>query len=380
MLVGCGGGGKKEVAEPSDDDDLAMQKPKPQPEDPETVRRRLIHSIVPEGSSCLPASLKEEGAPRLELAAVGKDAVVCAIDEQPDRLLGPVGCWKVDLASGKLEYKAPEPLPARGFSVMLEGKCARGYCLPSEPSSSIVSFAKNLDGKKVAILAGDDVHIFDAESKAHESSFSVRGDKGVTNDPKAVHFLGERIVVEGADQGPYAAAWVFKIDGAAVGPITMLGAKDNKPISSYKGSFSILDKVRVAIGHHGMATLNTFDVNTGARAKLVRKVDKLACKPAEIDAYFVDGDKVTDKCRASIEKASGHLIGATVVAGAKNFLVLLRGNRLGELAVMDAKSLAEKSVIKMPWCGADSGDDASADAGPKKKSTTRGADPQEGGE
>src|SRR5690606_7503220 len=135
------------------------------------------------------------------------------------------------------------------------------------------------------------------------------------------------------------------------------------------------DKVRVAIGHRGMSTLNTFDVNTGARAKLVRKVDKLACKPAEVDAYFVDGDKVSDKCRASLEKASGHLIGATVVAGAKNFLVLLRGNRLGELAVMDAKSLAEKSVIKMPWCGADGDGDAEA----PKKSTTRGADPQEGG-
>jgi hypothetical protein len=55
-------------------------------------------------------------------------------------------------------------------------------------------------------------------------------------------------------------------------------------------------------------------------------------------------------------KASGHLMGATAVAGAKNFLVLLRGDRLGELGVLDAKSLAEKKAIKLPWCeGKESG-------------------------
>jgi len=30
----------------------------------------------------------------------------------------------------------------------------------------------------------------------------------------------------------------------------------------------------------------------------------------------------------------------------------LRGPRLGELAVIDAKTLAEKKSIKMPWCDA----------------------------
>ena len=134
-----------------------------------------------------------------------------------------------------------------------------------------------------------------------------------------------------------------------------------------------------------MALLTTYDVTNGARAKLVRKVPKLKCKAAELDAYWVDGDKVTDKCKASINAASGHLMGATAVAGAKSLLVLLRGDRLGELAVMDAKYLKEKSVIKMPWCEGDGGG-AAADEPAQKKSTTRGAvpadssDPQEGGE
>ncbi len=393
--MGCGGGGgKKQAVEPSDDVEPTVEQPKKPETEADRVKKRraLAAEIVPEGSSCLPAALKEENAPRLELAAVGKDAIVCAIDQDPERLLGPVGCWKVDLSSGKLEYKEPAPLPGRGFSVKLDGSCARGYCLPSAPESNVVSMAQNLDGSKVAVLAGDEVHIFNAADKAHESSFSVRGEKGVTNEPKTVHFVGNSILVEGVDQGPYSAVWVFKTDGTQVGPVTMLGAKGNKPVSTYKGGFSILDKTRVAVGHRGMETLNTFDVGTGARAKLVRKVGKLKCKPAELDAYWVDGDKVTDKCKESIAKDRAHLTGATVVAGAKSLLVLLRGPRLGELAVMDARSLAEKSAIQMPWCGggaADADEDKAPEeqkASAKKKSTTRGAtqadsaDPQEGGE
>ena len=63
--------------------------------------------------------------------AIGTDAVVCAIDTDESRLLGPVACWKVDLASGALTYREPAPIPGRGLAVKLDGKCARGYCLPA---------------------------------------------------------------------------------------------------------------------------------------------------------------------------------------------------------------------------------------------------------
>ncbi len=400
LLVACGGGGKKPVEKPTAD---TSAKPAPKVEteaDREQKRHAVAATIVPEGSSCLPTSFKDENAPRLELAAIGKDAVVCAIDEQRDRLLGPIACWKVDLVTGKLEYKAAEALPGRGYSVLVDGSCARGYCLPKEPTNKVVSIAKNLDGTKVAVLADDDVHVFNAETKAHESSFSIRGDKGVTGTPAEVHFVSESILVEGGE-GPSSAVWVFKADGTQVGPITHLGGKEEKPVSTHHGSFSILDKTRVGVSEKGMETLTTYDVNNGARAKLVRKVPKLNCKPAELDAYWVDGDKVTDKCKDSIAKASGALMGATVVAGAKSLLVLLRGDRLGQLAVLDAKSLAEKTdkAIKMTWCDGAAAEAPKAEkaadekaakaapaAPPAKKPATRGAapkdssDPQEGGE
>ena len=394
LLAGCGGGNKKPKPKPQ----VKTEEPTDTEADREKKRRMVAHQIVPEGSSCLPPALKEDGAPRLELAAVGKDAVVCAIDDDRSRLLGPVACWKVNLITGELTYQDAAPLPGRNVSVMLDDHCARGYCLPKDAKlgdAKIAHMARNIDGTKVAVLAGDEVHLFNADTKAHESSFSIRGDKGVPNQPNAVHFVGNSILVEGIDEGkPVSSVWVFKTDGTAVGPITALGGKEEKPVSTFRGSFSILDKSRVAIGERGMETLTTYEVDTGKRAKLVRKVPKLACKPAEADAFWAN-DKVPDKCRDSINKASGHLMGATVVAGAKSLLVLLRGPRLGELAVMDNKSLTEKSKIQMPWCDAAGGaaDAKSAapapekkeKAAPEKKEKTKGkskdsADPQEGGQ
>lgn len=389
LVVGCGGD-KKKTTKP---------KPEVKNEDPgedteadrEKKRRMLAQQIVPEGTNCLPAVLKGENAPRLELAAIGKDAVVCAIDDDRTRLLGPIACWKVNLASGELVYSDPIMLPGRGISVLLRDRCARDYCLPKDAKlgdDKVAYMAKNVDGSKIAVLVGDEVHLFAADSKQHEKSFSIRGDKGVTSEPKAVHFVDGGVLVEAQDEGAAANVWVFKTDGTPVGPIMSLGGKE-KPLSTFRGSFSILDKSRVGVSEHAMETLTVYEIESGKRTKLVRKVGKLACKQAELDAYWSNGDKVSDKCKDSIHKTSGHLIGATVVAGAKSLLVMLRAERLGELAVMDAKSLSEKSSIKLPWCEGKKADkEAKPEKEPaaaKKKAPAKGAakdssDPQEGGE
>jgi hypothetical protein len=406
FACGGGGGGKKHVKKPKNDTEDTAQPAKPETEEDRAAKRLSeAHKIVPEGASCLPLALKEEEAPRLELGAKGTDALVCAFDMNPGRLLGPVGCWKVNLASGALTYTDPTPLPGRGFAVKLDDHCARGYCLPKEAkvSGETAHIAWDLDGKGVAVLVGDDVHLFDAETKAHQSSFSIRGDKGVTGNPTNVHFVGEHVIVEAAEEGASSGVWLFKTDGTAVGQVMALGGKDEKPVSTYKGSVSILDKTSIGVADHGMETLTTVVLEDGKRAKLVRQGKKPACKPAELDAFWHNGDKVSDKCRGSVEALSGHLVGATAVKGAKNFLVLLRGDRLGELGVLDAKSLVETKSFKMPWCteggdggGGEGADKESADAEPKggadkgadkndkkdkkDKPRTRSADPEEGGE
>lgn len=403
-LGACGGDPKPPPKKPTVvKDDTPPPKVETE-EDREKARIEAAHAIVPEGSTCLPLALKESTAPRLELAAVDSAAVLCAIDTDESRLLGPVGCWTVDLQTGALAYRQPAPLPGHSLPVNLDDRCARGYCLPKDakaPPTKKVSLAWNADGSKVALLAGDDLHIFDAGTKAHEKSFSVRGDKGVSNEPRAVHWVADALFVEGADQGPYSAVWAFKSDGTQVGPIAALGGKDDKPLSTHKGSFSILDKTRVAVSEQGLSTLTIYEADTGKRTKLVRKLAKPPCKADELDAFWTDNmDAVGTKCKDHMVKSFTPLIGATAVAGKTSFLVVMQGDRLGELGVLDQKTLAEKKAFKLAWCDAGSAGSAAMsdsealktkkDAEPEKaadkpKGTTRGAtkkseDPDAGGE
>lgn len=354
----CGGGGKKPPKQPTVDGEVKKAPPPPETEeDREKKREAAARQIVPDGSNCLPAALKEASAPRLELAVVDSEAVVCAIDAERDRLLGPVACWKVDVVSGGLTYQPAKPLPGRGITVKVDDRCARGYCLPKDAKgeAKVAHMVWSPDSTKVAVNFGDEIHLYDATSKARESSFTIRGEKGVTADPVRLIWVGDSLFVEASDGGTNSPVWVFKAaDGTPVGPIEAIG-KGAKPLSTHGGSFVILDKDRVAIAEQGFSTVVTYEVGSGKRAKLVRRLPKSPCKADETEAYWGDAmDKVPAKCKEHMTKTFAHLIGADAVAGTKNLLVLLRDARIGELGVLDAKTLAESRAIKLTWC--DSGE------------------------
>ncbi|HWO19791.1 MAG TPA: hypothetical protein VNO30_13490 [Kofleriaceae bacterium] len=320
--------------------------------------------MVPEGSNCLPAALKAAGAPRLEIGVIEVQAVVCAIDHERDRLLGPVACWKLDVTEGGLEYQKPAPLPGHGFPVKLDDRCARGYCLPKDAKTDakVAHIVWSPDKSKVAVHAGDDVHLFDAASKARESSFTIRGDKGVSGDPIGMYWVGDSIFVEASEGGANSPVWQFKAaDGAPQGALEGIG-KGAKPLSTGGGSFVILDEGRIGVNEQGLSSIVIVEVATGKRSKLVRKLPKTPCKAEETDAYWANQtDKVPDKCKEHMEKSFGHFVGADAFAGKKSMVVLLRPTRLGELAVLDAKTLAETRALKMPWC--DEGGDKGGDKG-----------------
>jgi hypothetical protein len=186
----------------------------------------------------------------------------------------------------------------------------------------------------------------------------------VSNTPRAVAWIGGTFFIEGMDDGPFAAVWAFKEDGTAVGAIEALGAKEPKALSTYGGSFLVLDKERVAISEHGLTTLTTYDVATGKRAKITRKVPKPPCKPAEIESFWLeDLEKVPAKCKDALARDFGPFVGADALAGKNNHLFALRGPRMGELAVIEPKALTEKKdkLIKLAFCDA-AGGGASADA------------------
>jgi hypothetical protein len=398
-LASCGGGGKKKPTKPVPKPDTGQKAPPP-PEteaDREAKRHDAALAMVPEGSTCLPASLKKDTAPQLQLAAIGGNAVLCAVDTERQRLLGVVACWKVDLAKSTLEYLPPKPIPGRGFGAKIDSGCVRGYCLPKGTKTSEDGIAHIVwtapETGKVAVLVGEEVHVFNAGTKSHDKTFSIRGDKGVTNEPSDIHWVGNAIYIEGHDAGPYATVFVFKPDGTPVGPIQQLAAKekDQKPVSTYGGSFMLLDKNRVAAAEQGFTAVTIYESDTGKRTKLNRKISNGPCKKDELESFWLDqDDKVSKKCKDHMAKMFGHLIGADMVAGNKNLLALLRGPRLGELAVLDPKTLTEKKAFILPWCTGDekpavkekaedkgaAKDEAKDDAKPDKKATTRAPKPK----
>jgi hypothetical protein len=380
-LTACGGG-KKAVKDPSLKDD-ASKRPAPPPEteeDREKKRQAAAHQIVPEGSNCLPAALKGDSAPHLELASVHSEAIACAIDGERERLLGPVACWIVDLGTGELKYQKPAPLPGHGFAVKLDDRCARGYCLPKDAKvdAKIGHIVWSPEGTKVAVNVGDEIHLFDAASKARESSFSVRGDKGVSGDPIGLYWVGDSIFVVASDGAANSPVWSFKAaDGASLGPLEGLG-KGSKPVSTHGGSFLVLEQDRVGVAEQGFSSVTTYEVSSGKRAKLVRKLPKTPCKPEEANAYWSDNlDKVPDKCKEFMKTSFAYLAGADAVEGTKSMIVLLRAPRLGEIALLDkSKSLAESKAIKMPWCP--EGGDKGKEGGDKGKAEKAKADGDKG--
>jgi hypothetical protein len=352
-LAACGGG-KKAPQDPQVNDPAKRAAAAPETEeDREKKREAAARQLVPEGSNCLPTALKAAGAPHLQIAAINRQAVVCAVDHERERLLGPVACWKLDVQDGNLEYQKASPLPGHGFPAKLHDRCARGYCLPKDAKTDakVAHMTWSPDGSKVAVHAGDDIHLFDASSKARESSFSIRGDKGVSGEPKGLYWVGDSIFVEASDGGANSPVWIFKAaDGTQMGALEGIG-KGAKPLSTHGGSFVILDEERVGVNEQGFSSLFIYEVATGKRSKLVRKLPKTPCKAEEEGAYWTEqADKVPAKCKEHMEKNFGHFVGADAFAGKKSMVVLLRPARLGELAVLDAKTLAETRTLKMPWC------------------------------
>lgn len=369
-LVACGGSSGKKATktpvakkDPKDKSSKGSAKKKKKPvteEDRAKKREEQASKFVASDSTCLPTDLKDPNAKMgFELGAVGGLAIVCAMDRDADRSLGAVGCWDVDLTAGTIKFRDRNGIPGRGYHAAIQGGCVRGYCLPkdlevSTEQPALISWS--LDGAQVAVAAGDQVHLYDAASKELAKSVPLRdpahGDKAMPGVPKALWFLGDNLFLHGGEEGA-TTIWSYKTDGTANGQLMGLG-KGNEPVSMNHGSFFLLDKDRVAASERGLSTLTIFEVGTGKRSKLVRKVSNGPCRSNQVDAYFSTEAPATipAKCVSHLKKTFADFDGTTMVAGSKNFLAALTGERVGELAVIDTKNLSERRAIKLPWCEA----------------------------
>jgi hypothetical protein len=396
-LVACGGGApKKEVKKTVSKKTTKKTKTttvkhkKITEEDRAKKRDEAANEVVAAGSTCLPTALKDpESKLTLELGAVGPEAILCAMDHDSSRLLGAAGCWTIDLGAGGLAFRDRAAIPGRGFEAAVEDGCVRGYCPPKDQlngDAALISWS--LDGEQVAVLNGEQIFVFDAKSKEVGKTVGIRtteqGDKVITAAPKAMWFMGDNIFLAGGD-GAEASIWLYKTDGAATGKLLGLG-KGNAPVAMDYGSFSVLDKDRVAVAERGFTTLTIFEVASGKRSKLVRKINKGPCHTAEMEKFFSDaGSSLPAKCATHLKGQFDHFLGTTVVAGSKNFLGALTGARIGELAVIDSKNLSEKRSIKLPWCEAAAAAESPAKAMMEKTSSDDAGekaveDPDSGGQ
>ena len=365
VAAACGGADKKKPTKPKTGNSKVKPAPKAETEaDREEKRLAAAHEIVADGSNCMPAALKPaELAPTLELGALDGAPVLCAIDTDESRLLGPIACWTLDLQSGAMTYRAPTSLPGRGYPVRLDGKdskCARGYCLPDDapiPSTPVAHIAWSQGGDKVAVAipgAEPEIHIFGAADKAHQGVIkpkdAAHAEKALPTDLTGIVFVGDVIAAVGASGDGGAPVFLFKVDGTAVGPVERLGGKAKGAVSVANGSVSVFGDNAIALNEDAMTTLTTIETTTGKRAKLVRKPPKTSCKTKDLEALLAGGETKNAKCKKDYAKAYAPLIGATVVQGKKNHLVLLRGDRYGELAVLDAKTLVENRHFPAAWC------------------------------
>ena len=385
VLAACGGGGnagKKGPKKPNGDKVTKPAPPKPETEeDREKKRLAAAHEIVPEGSTCLPAALKPaDGAPTLEIGVVDGAPVMCAIDNDPELLLGPIACWSIDLASGALTYRPPAPVPGRAFRVELTGRCARGYCLPDDvalPAPPVVHLAWSHGGDKVAVaITGSEpeVHVFGASDKAHQGVIKPKdashAARALPTDLASIVFVNDVVAAVGTAGDAGAPVFLFKTDGTAAGAVERLGGKAKGPVSVSKGSVSVFGDGHLALNEDAMTTLTTIELATGKRAKFVRKPPKTACKSKDLTALIAGTEtKASERCKSEFAVAYAPLIGATVVQGKKNHLVLLKGERYADLAVVDAKTLEENRSLDAKWCDA-AGATAADDPPPPEEEDT----------
>lgn len=292
--------------------------------------------IASAGTDCLPKS-EPDSAVDYHLARAGGQLSVCATSFDK----GLVACRNID-ATGKLSARALEPQVGVGLSV--EGNSYQGLSWPKnlgDPAevgtNAYVAF--HADKKRVAVLHGDAISIFDVASKKQIKSFPLRKDGNgtvrdneISNTPAGVWFVGESVFVLGVDAGPAAAIFPYSLDG--------------KPSRSYWGMYhgdATVSDDRLIIAEDAATKVTVLDGKSPKGKTLVRALPKGGCK---IDQWADEEELPSDKCGEFIKKHYLPFDGASVVEDdAGGFIALVED----DFVRLDHK-LVETARVKLPLC------------------------------
>ena len=206
--------------------------------------------------------------------------------------------------------------------------------------------ARNLDGTQGrGARRRRRPHLRRGVARRTSRSFTIRGDKGVTNDPTAIHWVGDAIFVEGADRARTRGLGVQGRDGTPVGPIER-ARRQGRASRCRRTSGSFVDprQERASRSPSRASRRSTiYEVDTGKRAKLVRKLPtKPPCKADRARRVLARRD---GQGRRQVQGAHDEDLRAPDRRGRasparKNLLVLLRGaaaRRAGRARRQDAR-------------------------------------------
>jgi|GEM_PF-3376354 len=325
----------------------------PAPEDTTTPAAAAPADPRPAASdpTCMPAWYGEADygrRPKLTLSRVGDAVVLCAVDQDHERLVGTLGCWAVDPATGGLSAHAAISPPGQGHLAKVTDGCVEGLCAEGlEGETALV--ATNIDGTRAVVLGDREprFHVFDTATKKEIKAFvnsPVDGeadDKAISNEPIEIYFVGQRIYVLGTDAGPWMGVWRFADHGMRLGPI-----KEGEALASlYGGSLSVLDDGHVGASLRGLDSLIILDVTGGEPVSVRRATPKSPCSAEELDLM---GDGAEEgPCAEHIARVFYPWSDAQLVSLPSGGYLAVQTS--GELVTLDAK-LAETKRFPAPYC------------------------------
>lgn len=293
------------------------------------------------GRACIPQNLEAQVGTPLRLGSIAGVPVVCAI-----RGFSTVGCWDIDLKSGKLAARAVNAPPGRSAAVPLDAKnCVDGYCVSTQTERTLM--ATSTDGQHVVIGPWGDglLSVFDATTKKLIQSFSYSGDTDDTiigNAVVGLLYIGNMIYLHTSDAGPYQSVFAIRDDGTRFGQI----GDGTAHFSINEGSASVLDTDHLAITDPFFQKLVIIAAKDNSRRILKRPFAFGPCSDADLDV-----EPPVAKCKKHFAKTFAPYAGAEVIALPKgDLLVALTSAPLGQLAILDGKKLVEKRRLRLPTC------------------------------
>lgn len=296
--------------------------------------------------ACLPKVATRPGA-ELTLGSIAGVSLVCVVRDAK-----VFGCWDIDPKSGKLTARAVSAPPGRSIEAAPDAKrCVDGYCLPPATGKfpDRVLMATSTDGQHVVVgeWGSGSASIFDVASKKRLRTFDYSGTTDATiigNSVVGLLYLGNTLYVRGSDAGPYEAVYAIKDDGTHLGHVT--DGKDDL-FSIDEGAASALDADRLALTDPFFQQLVIVSAKDNRRTVIKRPFALGPCTESDLDVV----EPPAKKCEKYFAKAFAPYSGAELVAlPGGELLIALSSKLVGQLAILDGTTLAEKRRVRMPIC------------------------------